>query len=657
MTMARIIGSSFAALARGHRGVAIAMALIFLPLLLTNTPAQAQTVSTFSNTTAGAINGTTTCTAPLVRNFTVGASFTVSDVDIGILATHTWRGDMRMTLQSPAGTRVQIVNGDTNTTGNADNFNVQLSDEATGGVVNANNVNHNGTTAPPYQNSLTPNAALSAFDGQNSAGTWRLEICDLFSGADNGNFVRADLFLTQQPASFADLSLTKTVSNANPANASNVTYTLSVTNAGASTLTATGVQVRDILPAGTTFVSSTGDGSFDSATGIWTPSSIAPGQTRTRTIVVTVSATPGATIINSAEIIASSAPDSDSTVNNGITTEDDFARVNLTIAGTRIAGTPPTLVCPTGNTVIDWGSGGAVWTSGQTSNTYSVANIGNIGFAVTAPTGAGTVSTAAVQSGGAATAPTTLYYVYDFATNTDAAVTIISLPTAVPGMQFQIFDVDFGANSWADLITVTGTFNGAAVTPTVTNSLANFVIANQAFGDVSSGNTSSDGNITVTFTQPVDTVTITYSNHSAAPANPQVQVIAINDITFCNPQAALSVTKISSVLSDPVNGTTDPKAIPGATVQYCILISNAGSGTATNVSAVDSIPAGVTYVAGTMRSGSNCSSAATIEDDDNADVGEPDPVQASISGATITATATSIAPAASLALTFQAEID
>jgi uncharacterized repeat protein (TIGR01451 family) len=315
------------------------------------------------------------------------------------------------------------------------------------------------------------------------------------------------------------------------------------------------------------------------------------------------------------------------------------------------------LICPAGNSVLDWGSGGAAWTSGQTSNTYSVANIGNIAFAVAAPAGAGTVSTAAVQSGGAATAPTTLYYVYDFATNTDAAVTTISLPTAVPGMQFQIFDVDFGANSWADLITVTGTFNGAAVTPTITNGLANFVIANQAFGDVSSGNTSSDGNITVTFTQPVDTVTITYSNHSTAPANPQVQVIAINDISFCNPQAALSVTKISSVLSDPVNGTADPKAIPDATVQYCILISNAGSGTATNVSAVDTIPTGVTYVAGTMRSGGNCGSAATIEDDDNADIGEPDTVQASISGATITATASSIAPAASLALTFQAEID
>lgn len=65
--------------------------------------------------------------------------------------------------------------------------------------------------------------------------------------------------------------------------------------------------------------------------------------------------------------------------------------------------------------------------------------------------------------------------------------------------------------------------------------------------------------------------------------------------------AALTVVKYSRVVSDPVNGTTNPKLIPGAVVQYCIAISNASGGApATNVSVADTLPAEVT---GTVGSG------------------------------------------------------
>lgn len=64
--------------------------------------------------------------------------------------------------------------------------------------------------------------------------------------------------------------------------------------------------------------------------------------------------------------------------------------------------------------------------------------------------------------------------------------------------------------------------------------------------------------------------------------------------------AALTVVKYSRVFSDPINGTTNPKMIPGAVVQYCIAISNAAGGAAaTNVSVADTLPAEVTGVAGT----------------------------------------------------------
>ena len=64
--------------------------------------------------------------------------------------------------------------------------------------------------------------------------------------------------------------------------------------------------------------------------------------------------------------------------------------------------------------------------------------------------------------------------------------------------------------------------------------------------------------------------------------------------------AALSATKTSRVISDPLNGVTNPKMIPGAVVEYCIAVSNAaGSATATSVALTDILPAATTYQAST----------------------------------------------------------
>src|SRR3546814_19009596 len=71
-----------------------------LALTLAANPVAAQTTTTYSNTAAGTINAATTCTAPLVRNFTVGAGHIVGDVDLGLLATHSWRGDLRIDRKS-----------------------------------------------------------------------------------------------------------------------------------------------------------------------------------------------------------------------------------------------------------------------------------------------------------------------------------------------------------------------------------------------------------------------------------------------------------------------------------------------------------------------------------------------------------------------------
>ena len=51
--------------------------------------------------------------------------------------------------------------------------------------------------------------------------------------------------------------------------------------------------------------------------------------------------------------------------------------------------------------------------------------------------------------------------------------------------------------------------------------------------------------------------------------------------------ADVSVAKTSTVISDPFNGTTNPKAIPGAVVEYCIVVTNAAGATATDINISD----------------------------------------------------------------------
>ncbi len=568
----------------GHAARLICVLLACLAAMLGG-PVQAQTTTTYSNATTGTINNTTTCAAPLVRNFTVGTSYTVTDVNIGVLVTHTWRGDLQITLQSPAGTRVQLVNGDINTI-SGDNFNVLL-DDAAAQVVNTDSATGNHTTtAPPYQNTFSPNNPLSAFNGQNSAGTWRLEVCDLFPSADNGSFRRADLYLTSPPAAFADLSLTKTLIGAAPSNGGTVTWRLSATNAAGSPNTATGVVVRDYLPAGFTFVSASGSGTFNSATGDWTVGSLTAGQTKTIDIVGTISATAGATITNNAEITASSIGDSDSTVNNGITTEDDYATSSFVVAGTRTAGTPPTLFCPNGTILFDWDT--RTWTAGSTSNSYALGSLGNANFVLSNPgtwlnnagLGGQSPNLQNIVTGGLSPAQNSLIQLVDLPNQSSVVTTTITLPRVMAGAQFTVFDVDFGATQFADRITVRGSLRGTTVLPTLTNGVANYVIGNSAYGDLTSADTQANGNLTVTFSSAIDTIIIEYGNHSLAPANPGQQAISIHDINFCLPYTTLSVTKTSAVISNPVEGATNAKAIPGALIEYIIAVSNTGASSA-----------------------------------------------------------------------------
>ncbi len=70
-----------------------------------------------------------------------------------------------------------------------------------------------------------------------------------------------------------------------------------------------------------------------------------------------------------------------------------------------------------------------------------------------------------------------------------------------------------------------------------------------------------------------------------------------DDYTVAAP--VLTVTKQSRIVSDPINGTTNPKMIPGATVEYCIVVANAAAAaTANSVNIGDTLPTQTTYDSG-----------------------------------------------------------
>lgn len=59
-------------------------------------------------------------------------------------------------------------------------------------------------------------------------------------------------------------------------------------------------------------------------------------------------------------------------------------------------------------------------------------------------------------------------------------------------------------------------------------------------------------------------------------------------VDYCPP----TITKLTTLISDPVNGTTNPKRIPGAIVEYTLLVTNPGAAmTANSVTVIDPLDA------------------------------------------------------------------
>ncbi|MHC0448452.1 PKD domain-containing protein, partial [Flavobacterium sp. 3-218] len=125
----------------------------------------------------------------------------------------------------------------------------------------------------------------------------------------------------------ADLSVTKTVDNPTPLVGSTVVFKIIATNDGPQDTA--NVTVTDLLPSGYTLSSfNATSGTYDSTTGVWSLDILRHTESETLQLIATVNATGNYT--NTAEVTSSDTPDPDSTPNNGIPTEDDYAEASTT---------------------------------------------------------------------------------------------------------------------------------------------------------------------------------------------------------------------------------------------------------------------------------------------------------------------------------------
>jgi uncharacterized repeat protein (TIGR01451 family) len=452
---------------------------------------------------------------------------------------------------------------------------------------------------------------------------------------------------TTTVAGSADLSVTK-VDTPDPVIAGNqITYTITVTNAGPSN--ATSVTLTDTFPAGTTMAFLAAPGAWvcplppsggpvvcthaalPVGTSVFTLKLIVDPSTAAGTVLtnnVTVAATtsdpnPGNESANATTTVAASA---DLSVTKVDTPDPVTAGNNLTYTITVNNAGPSTATTlalsdtlPAGTTFVSLASAGgwscttpAVGAGGTVSCSNASLSVGNAVFTLTVNVGAGVatgtvisntatvtsatsdpntgnesgVATTTVGSGSAdlsvtssgspdpAVAGQNITYTITVTNAGPSSATTVTLSDTVPlNTTFVSFTAPAGWSCTTPPVGGTGAIS--CTTPTM--AVGNAVFTLVALVDPNSGGTSQTGGALI-----VDNATVTsatsdpnLSNNTVSPNS--IQVIAISD---------WSITKVD---------TPDPVAA-GSNLTYTITITNAGPSTAPGQTITDVLPPGTTFV-------------------------------------------------------------
>jgi uncharacterized repeat protein (TIGR01451 family) len=452
----------------------------------------------------------------------------------------------------------------------------------------------------------------------------------------------------------ADLGVTKTDAPDPVTAGSNITYTITVTNAGPSA--ASNATLTDVVPAGTTFVSFTAPGGWTTTTppsggtGTVTATnpSLASGANEVFTLVVNVD--PGTTGVVSNTATVSSAT-TDPNPANDSDTETTTAGASADLGVTKTDTPDPVTAGSNITYTITVTNAGPSTASNVTltdvvpAGTTFVSFTAPGGWTTTTPPSGGTGTVTATNPSLAAGANE----VFTLVVNVDPATTgvvnntaTISSATADPNPANDSATTPTAVGTAADL-GVTKTDAPDPVTPggnitytiTVTNAGPSSAANAQLSDTVPAGTTfvslTAPAGWTLTTPPSGGTGTVTATNPSLASGANEVFTLVVN----VNPATTGMVTNTATVSSATADGNTANDSATattavsasadlaiakaagagpftaGGNVDYTITVTNNGPSNATGVTVTDTLPAGASFVSATPSQGT-CSGTGPV---------------------------------------------
>ena len=430
----------------------------------------------------------------------------------------------------------------------------------------------------------------------------------------------------------ANLGLAMSVDNASPNEGGTITFTATLTNSGPNAAGA--IAVADVVPSGFLFVSATASqGSYASGNGAWTVGSLANGASATLALTVTVSAGTGGTIVtNTATTIASDHRDPVAGNNSAskpvtvqladlglaVTVDNPVPNEGNTITFTiKLTNNGPNAASGVG--VLDLLPPGLTYvsaTAGQ-GNYASVTGVWTVGSVATGASATLTLrATVTVGTGGTTLVDSARVSVSgqaDHAPANNAAGRAVSVRLADLGL---VMAVDNATPNEGNVVayTITLTNHGpdgatSAVVADLLPSTLTFVSATPSQGNyVSStgawtvGSLANAGSATLTLRGVVKVGSggATIANTAAISSASQA------DHTVANNSATAPLTVQLADLGVAL-AVDDARPNEGNTVTYTVTLTNAGPNSASGISVLDKLPAGITYVSATPSQGSYAS--------------------------------------------------
>ena len=424
--------------------------------------------------------------------------------------------------------------------------------------------------------------------------------------------------LNVEPGS--DMAITKTVSDTTPNVGQSVTFTLTVTNNGLDDNT--GVVVNDLLPAGLQFLSaSTGQGSYDNNTGIWTIGNMSLGSSVVLTIVVNVTQSGNITNManvtgdhedldptnNQAIAILNGEPAADlainKTVNDNTPNNGDIITFTITVFNAGPNDAVNVLVSdllPAGLNFVS--ANPSVGTYNSTTGVWTVGNLLQGANAII------TIVANVTQSGSFTNVANTTSDTFDpHPEDNRSEVTVDAqkaadiavtksvdnpLPNYLQDVTFTITVTNHGPDNATNVI-VSDLLPAGLIFLSANPSQGTY---NPATGIWIIGNLDNGSSVTLLINATVNQTTSTITNIARGNATENDPNPSNNEGTATlngNPAADLAISKTVDNLS-PYNGNT---------VHFTLTITNAGPDNATGVFVTDLLPAGLQFVSASADQG------------------------------------------------------